>query len=464
MRFPRDLFSFRLTRLSSVIFLVPLFCNATIVFPDYGKPDSATLLSCQESCSFSIVESIPIGMDYPVGSTLHNSTFSVWQELIRDATKTIEIASFYWTLRSFLPRVDQFIHGADQGEQIFNSLVEAGIDRKLTLKIVQDPPAKTRPNNDTADLKAMGAAEVRNVYFRKLFGSGILHTKLWLVDRKSAYIGSANLDWRSLTQVKEIGIYIKDCPCLAEDIGKIFDVYWMLGEPNAKRPDKWPSHLETNINEDTPLPVKIDNSDAGVFVTSSPSLLCPEGRTTDLLGVTKIISEARKYIYISVMDYYPLIIFSKKHEYWGILDTYLKTAAINYDVEIRMLISSWTSTRDYANYFLRSLADINGAFHKTKIFIKIFVVPTFGEQSRIPYARVNHNKFVVTENSAWVGTSNWSGDYFLSTGGVSFVTEGSSTLRDQLEEVFLRDWNSQFANDLSMDRPNPKDQPKIVFF
>lgn len=31
--------------------------------------------------------------------------------------------------------------------------------------------------------------------------SGVLHTKMWLVDKKHFYIGSANLDWRSLTQV-----------------------------------------------------------------------------------------------------------------------------------------------------------------------------------------------------------------------------------------------------------------------
>lgn len=31
--------------------------------------------------------------------------------------------------------------------------------------------------------------------------SGVLHTKFWIVDKKHIYIGSANMDWRSLTQV-----------------------------------------------------------------------------------------------------------------------------------------------------------------------------------------------------------------------------------------------------------------------
>ncbi|KAG8280443.1 N-acylphosphatidylethanolamine-specific phospholipase D activity protein [Homalodisca vitripennis] len=48
----------------------------------------------------------------------------------------------------------------------------------------------------------------------------------------------------------------------------------------------------------------------------------------------------------------------------------------------------------------------------------------------------------------FLGTSNWSGDYFTVTGGVGVVVEGITELRQQLEEVFLRDWNSEFAYNL----------------
>ena len=47
--------------------------------------------------------------------------------------------------------------------------------------------------------------------------------------RKHFYVGSANFDWRSLTQVKEMGVLVTNCPCLAQDMGKIWDVYWALG-------------------------------------------------------------------------------------------------------------------------------------------------------------------------------------------------------------------------------------------
>ncbi len=51
-------------------------------------------------------------------------------------------------------------------------------------------------------------------------------------------MGSANFDWRSLTQVKEMGILVKDCPRLAQDMAKIFDVYWALGGDGVSIPDK----------------------------------------------------------------------------------------------------------------------------------------------------------------------------------------------------------------------------------
>ena len=65
----------------------------------------------------------------------------------------------------------------------------------------------------TICLHVVANAEVRTLDFDKLMGAGILHTKMWLIDRKHLYVGSANLDWRSLTQVNcssARSIYYKD--------------------------------------------------------------------------------------------------------------------------------------------------------------------------------------------------------------------------------------------------------------
>jgi phospholipase D3/4 len=50
---------------------------------------------------------------------------------------------------------------------------------------------------------ASGRPNVKSVtlLLRKWWGSGIIHTKVWISDRQDVYIGSANNDWKSLTQV-----------------------------------------------------------------------------------------------------------------------------------------------------------------------------------------------------------------------------------------------------------------------
>lgn len=55
-----------------------------------------------------------------------------------------------------------------------------------------------------------------------------------------------------------------------------------------------------------------------------------------------------------------------------------------------------------------------------------------------------------------IGTSNWSGDYFTDTAGIGLVlsdplhdrNETQVTVRSELESIFLRDWNSQYAVEL----------------
>ena len=49
----------------------------------------------------------------------------------------------------------------------------------------------------------MGLADVQTINVSRLVGEGIMHTKLWVVDQKHFYVGSANMDWRSLTQVND---------------------------------------------------------------------------------------------------------------------------------------------------------------------------------------------------------------------------------------------------------------------
>lgn len=145
-----------------------------------------------------MVESIPEGLTYPDGSPAFLSTYDSWNRLIEIANESIDIGSFYWTLRG----ADFYNHSsAWQGENIFKNILNAGTKRGIKIRIAQNMPSAAQPNFDTEILIKEKAANVRSVDFTRLMGAGVLHTKVWIVDSKHVYVGSANMDWRSLTQV-----------------------------------------------------------------------------------------------------------------------------------------------------------------------------------------------------------------------------------------------------------------------
>lgn len=87
-----------------------------------------------------------------------------------------------------------------QGFEIFDKIKQTA-SRGVKVKIVQNDPSGTSWGNDTATLAELGIAEVQSINFTALVGAGILHTKLWIADSLHFYVGSANTDWRSLTEV-----------------------------------------------------------------------------------------------------------------------------------------------------------------------------------------------------------------------------------------------------------------------
>uniref|UniRef100_A0AAG5DSC8 PLD phosphodiesterase domain-containing protein n=1 Tax=Anopheles atroparvus TaxID=41427 RepID=A0AAG5DSC8_ANOAO len=406
---------------------------------------------CLDECKIQLAESMPEGMSYPNGSVSFRSTFDAWMTLIAMAEETIEIGSFYWTLKG----ADVYNHSsAREGETIFRQLFLAGTERKIQVKIAQSAPTSASPNQDTDLLAKQGAASVRSVDFPRLFGGGVLHTKVWLVDRRHFYLGSANMDWRSLTQVKELGVLARNCSCLAQDLAKVFDVYWDMGVPDARVPPKWPKEYAASYNLSAPAKVRFNGEQQtlNTYFSSSPPMLSPEGRTDDLVAILDVIGRANHFVHISVMDYFPLTLYSRITQYWPYIDDALRKAAIERKVSLRLLISLWDHSRPSEDYFLHSLEALSNALNGVDIQIRRFIVPASDDQKKIPFGRVNHNKYMVTDNTAYIGTSNWSGDYFIDTAGIgmvlsSFETDG--TLIQELQSLFERDWNSKYAVQLS---------------
>ena len=61
-----------------------------------------------------------------------------------------------------------------------------------------------------------------------------------------------------------------------------------------------------------------------IYLGSSPSPFCPNGRSDDLSILTHAISQADEFVYVAVSDYAPMNVFGKDRKPWPILDDLLR--------------------------------------------------------------------------------------------------------------------------------------------
>lgn len=396
-----------------------------------------------EQSRIVLVESIPLDVDYGMNASFGKSLYEEWKNLLSVATEQIDVASFYWSLTAEDINVNS---STDTSGRDILEKFKALSSRNVSVRVVTSIPTLALNSTDLKILRENGI-QVRRVNLGRLT-RGILHTKFWIVDRRHVYIGSANMDWRALTQVKELGVVIYNSSSLATDLNKIFQSYWVMGRTNASIPDPWPSSYDTLINEERPLVVNLSGVHSKVYITASPPAFCPDSRTRDLDAILSAIRDAREFIHVSVMEYYPASKFAHRHGYWPIIENALKHSAFERNISVCLLFSCGLETDPSVLPFLRSLDAIRSPSDSLNIQVKLYVIPV-GNQSHIPYAKVNHNKYMVTDKVAYIGTSNWSADYFNTTAGVGLVVSQDAlqgnTFQKQLSLVFDRDWNSQFA-------------------
>jgi hypothetical protein len=86
------------------------------------------------------------------------------------------------------------------GHDVFDAL-SAAAGRGVTLRIVQSEPTGSFPDDDSAALAKMhpDTVQLRSINMTHVLGGGIVHTKFWVVDASSIFVGSANMDWRCNT-------------------------------------------------------------------------------------------------------------------------------------------------------------------------------------------------------------------------------------------------------------------------
>jgi phospholipase D3/4 len=126
--------------------------------------------------------------------------------------------------------------GAGAGRALYQALRDAAA-RGVAIRILQSPGfSGQKQESDTLHEELPDRVSIRSVDMGKWYGgSGIMHQKIWIFDSRHLYLGSANMDWKSISQVKEMGVAIEDCAELAADARKYFDTWWTFSaiEPTS---------------------------------------------------------------------------------------------------------------------------------------------------------------------------------------------------------------------------------------
>lgn len=401
--------------------------------------------NCYLTCEVEVTESIPDNVTF-INASLPRSIYDAWRVLIRSAKERINIAAYKSSLRG-KHVLDQPSDSTALGEKIFDELVSAGRERSVNIRLIENYPAKDPGDNeDGKSLARRGVAQRQQLHYSELFGAGAMHSKFIVVDGKHLYLGSANLDWHSFESKNGVGCLCTQMPLFGHGPREDFFSYWNLtalqGDNDSLLNDMAMASRVTTINQYHPLRIRYRGALTAVYLAASPQHLNGPGRISDLDAILTAIENARKYIYVHVMDYIPMIVYREPHKYWPVIDDALRRAALDRGVEVKLLVAALHFV-PHMLHFLKSLQALNAAAHPGSIQVRIFKVPAFTEfQSTIARERRTHNKFLVTESSAVIGTSNWSGDYFTSTTGVAFVVadvemvDGKRPFIEQMTEIF----------------------------
>jgi len=378
--------------------------------------------------TYTIVETIPSGLNITTPATI----FDGWMDLISNAEYTLDLAYFYTTLTNGSSYIE---YGGARGNDVYDALIAAH-QRGVRIRFVQsepEPPAFY--DADTAALADAGVIELRSINFTALIGSGILHTKMMIADSQHMYVGSANCDWRSLAQVKELGVILHNSPELVKDTWKVFEEYWLAA--NETELPHFDSYLDASYNYTNPLVKDYNDTQMEMYVAVSPPQFATPNRDTTRAAILQAIGAAKEFVYISVMDYLPVTLYEKTNFYSGEVDEALRAAAFNHDIEVKLMAGYWEHTSSEMLPYLKSLNALSN------VEVNVFIVPPLANVT-IPFTRVNHPKYMVTDLEAHITTNNWTPDYFIDTGGVAVVLRGGNAV-EEVKSRFERDWYSSYA-------------------
>ncbi len=363
--------------------------------------------------SFSVFAA-EVVLTTPVETDLSNpdaqSTQKAWIEMIAAAKENLDIEQFYIS--------DQ------KGESLEPVLdeVRAAAARGVKVRILADAKfAKTYPDS----LTSLG--ELKNIETRTIdMSPGVQHAKFFIVDGSSFYLGSANFDWRALSHIHELGIRLDDAN-LATSLGAVFDIDWAKGKTFGTT--KLPTTVARKV---------VKSGKSGEFkLVGSPEASLPKGlkfSLTEIVALLRAAKTSKDTIDLQTMDYSTQV-YKQPKETWKVLDDELKAAAKR-GVQVRILVEN--------DKVAKNIRELRSLSQTSNIQVKRVLLPE-AKQGHIDFARLIHSKYlVINGKKAWVGTDNWSKDYFTQSRGVGLITDSTQTV-STLQSIYNQLWESNYT-------------------
>jgi len=319
---------------------------------------------------------------------------TVWSELFDAAQKEIVIEQFY-------------VSGGEPLDGVIRHLEAAG-QRGVQIRFLMEDKGQAASNPETiARLKRIPNLEFRLLNFGQLTGC-IIHAKFLVTDRKQAFVGSQNFDWRSLQHIHETGLRISDAG-IAGQLQDIFEQDWQAQALQSQGSNAAPRSL----------PPMAAATQASAVLVASPNAYNPPGVGDSESTLPKLLAEAREEVRIQLLDYEPLSHGPQRQRpFYPVIDNAIR-AALARGVKVKLMVSNWNTEKPGIGH-LKSLARLPG------MQIRIVTLPQ-AASGFIPYARVLHSKAMTIDGQiAWVGTSNWSGGYLDKSRNVELVLRNAS--------------------------------------
>jgi phosphatidylserine/phosphatidylglycerophosphate/cardiolipin synthase-like enzyme len=376
------------------------------------------LSSAVYSQKVELVESIPVETDLDDPNI--RNTQQVWLELIKNAKESIDIEQFYISNekgKALVPVIEALERAADRGV-----IIRLIADSKF-YKIYPETIDRWKNNK---------GFRVRIIDFEKIAG-GVQHSKYFIVDGHILFLGSQNFDWRSLEHIHETGIVVKDTNFVGS-YQAVFGLDWELAE--GKDTKELMERYKTVRFRD---PVLFEITSDGLLVlvpAFSPTGLLPMESLWDLKILRTAIDSTNNELLLQFLSYRTQ---SRDGTTWNEIDSALYNAA-NRGVKVRLLISDWSIGE-------RSIETLKALNEHKNIEVKYTAIPEWSG-GYIPFARVEHNKYIVFDNKAcWISTSNMEKSYFYNSRNTGILISHEKTV-DDMSRKFYRSWNSNYSHEI----------------